>query len=110
MTTIVSTNIFDLPGPWIGGMFELESGRSHRRGMPKGMIDEVMMNAPGAHGGGANDAMDFALCRDRSEKVHWTNFHFVMCIGITGFFVFWIVLLCRMYLPPEYRFWAIAKP
>ena len=36
----------------------------------------------------------------------WTNFHFVMCVGIVGFFVFWIVLLCRMYLPPEYQFWG----
>ena len=27
---------------------------------------------------------------------NWTNFHFVMCIGVVGFLVFWFVLLCRM--------------
>ena len=41
-----------------------------------------------------------------AEKTQWTNFHFVMCIGMFSFFAFWIVLLCRMYLPEEYRFWT----
>ena len=65
-------------------------------------------------GGGAdpiaatpNLDLDYALCSTDSEKVAWTNFHFVMCIGIVGFFVFWIVLLCRMYLPPEYNLWTL---
>ena len=49
--------------------------------------------------------LDFSYKRSRSEKTTWTNFHFIMCIGIGGFFVFWVVLLCRMYLPPEYQFW-----
>lgn len=48
---------------------------------------------------------DFANMCGSEEKTSWTNFHFVMCIGILGFFVFWIVLLCRMYLPTEYQFW-----
>lgn len=50
--------------------------------------------------------LDYALCSNDGEKGAWTNFHFVMCIGIVGFFVFWIVLLCRMYLPPEFQFWT----
>jgi hypothetical protein len=33
-----------------------------------------------------------------------------MCIGVVGFLVFWFVLLCRMYLPLEYQFWAKPKP
>ena len=28
-----------------------------------------------------------------------------MCLGIGGFFVFWILLLSRMYLPPHLQFW-----
>ena len=48
--------------------------------------------------------LDFAaLCAE--EKTQWTNFHFVMCLGIGGFFVFWILLLSRMYLPPRLQFW-----
>ena len=50
---------------------------------------------------GAEIDLDYeAMCSKNNEKITWTNFHFVMCIGIVGFFVFWIVLLCRMYLPP----------
>ena len=50
--------------------------------------------------------LDFSYNRTRiSDKAGWTNFHFVMCIGIVGFFIFWVLLLCRMYLPPEYHFW-----
>ena len=50
--------------------------------------------------------IDFSYNRTRiSDKAGWTNFHFVMCIGIVGFFIFWVLLLCRMYLPPEYHFW-----
>ena len=49
---------------------------------------------------------DFSTLCVSEEKSSWTNFHFVMCIGIIGFFVFWIVLLCRMYLPTEYWFWS----
>ena len=41
---------------------------------------------------------------------NWTNFHYVMCVGVIGFLVFWFILLCRMYLPPEYQFWAKPKP
>ena len=78
-------------------------------------------SAAGAGGGGGGGErgglpvgeppmdLDFALCSSGSEKTTWTNFHFVMCIGIVGFFVFWIVLLCRMYLPPELNLWTILQ-
>ena len=52
---------------------------------------------------------DFSNLCVSEEKSSWTNFHFVMCIGILGFFVFWIVLLCRMYLPNEYQFWNLGS-
>ena len=51
-----------------------------------------------------NDGTDFAVCTGE-EKTQWTNFHFVMCIGIVGFFVFWLVLLAKMYLPKDFTFW-----
>jgi hypothetical protein len=55
--------------------------------------------------------LDFSYNRTRqSDKAGWTNFHFVMCIGIVGFFIFWVLLLCRMYLPPEYAFWDLESP
>ena len=64
-------------------------------------------------GGPAHPELDdYSLCNTSEDEVvekesgSWTNFHFVMCIGIVGFFVFWIILLCRMYLPPEYQFWG----
>jgi len=48
--------------------------------------------------------MDIAYQRSRnSDKAGWTNFHFLLCIGISGFFIFWVLLLCRMYLPEEYQ-------
>lgn len=31
-----------------------------------------------------------------------TNFHLSLCIGIFGFFVFWVALLLRIYLPEDY--------
>ena len=31
-----------------------------------------------------------------------TNFHLSLCIGIFGFFVFWVGLLLRIYLPEDY--------
>eukprot|EP00096_Caligus_rogercresseyi_P005048 TRINITY_DN19868_c0_g1_i1.p1 TRINITY_DN19868_c0_g1~~TRINITY_DN19868_c0_g1_i1.p1 ORF type:complete len:202 (+),score=51.23 TRINITY_DN19868_c0_g1_i1:75-680(+) len=49
-------------------------------------------------------ARDF-IVTNGEEKGNWTNFHFVMCVGIVGFFVFWIVLLCRMYLPAQFQTW-----
>ena len=59
-----------------------------------------------------DDGCSYSMCGENSdqekESQGWTNFHFVMCIGIVGFFVFWIVLLCRMYLPPEFQFWGPA--
>lgn len=61
-------------------------------------------------GGPAPELDDYSLCNtsegEEKESGGWTNFHFVMCVGIVGFFVFWIILLCRMYLPPEYQFWG----
>jgi len=61
-------------------------------------------------GGPAPELDDYSLCNtsegEEKETGGWTNFHFVMCVGIVGFFVFWIILLCRMYLPPEYQFWG----
>ena len=30
-----------------------------------------------------------------------TNFHLSLCVGVAGFLVFWVVLLLRIYLPPE---------
>lgn len=49
--------------------------------------------------------LDFKVCKGE-EKTQWTNFHFIMCIGIGGFFIFWILLLSRMYLPPEFQWWG----
>lgn len=47
--------------------------------------------------------LDIVICRSNSEKTQWTNFHFIMCIGIGGFFIFWVLLLCKMYLPRDFR-------
>ena len=67
--------------------------------------------AHGPNPGGELD--DFAMCTAAAEaekgSTPWTNFHFVMCVGIIGFFIFWILLLCRMYLPPEYQLWGSAS-
>ena len=50
--------------------------------------------------------LDFSYNRKRmSDKTGWTNFHFVMCLGVSFFVIFWFFLLCRMYLPPEWQFW-----
>ena len=61
-------------------------------------------------GGPAPELDDYSICNtsdgEEKESGSWTNFHFVMCVGIVGFFVFWIILLCRMYLPPEFQFWG----
>ena len=54
--------------------------------------------------------IDFTKRRNMSDKSGWTNFHFVMCIGIIGFFIFWVFILCRMYLPPEYQFMNPQSP
>ena len=54
--------------------------------------------------------IDFTKRRNMSDKSGWTNFHFVMCIGILGFFIFWVFILCRMYLPPEYQFMNPQSP
>ena len=54
--------------------------------------------------------IDFTKRRNMSDKAGWTNFHFVMCIGIIGFFIFWVFILCRMYLPPEYQFMNPQSP
>ena len=32
--------------------------------------------------------------RSRGELV-WTNFHCLLCVGLTGFFIFWTILLLR---------------
>ncbi len=53
-------------------------------------------------GGKARDHSEFTVCKSE-DKTPWTNFHFVMCIGIVGFFIFWIFLLSKMYLPPEFQ-------
>lgn len=52
--------------------------------------------------------LDFTMFKSE-EKTQWTNFHFVMCIGIIGFFVFWVILLGKMYLPPELRVWGLIS-
>ena len=64
-------------------------------------------------GGPAHPELDdYSLCNTSEDEVveketgSWTNFHSLLCIGVVGFFVFWIILLCRMYLPPEYQFWG----
>ena len=31
-----------------------------------------------------------------------TNFHCYLIIGLTGFFIFWLLLLLRIYLPDDY--------
>merc|ERR1719242_2066724 len=36
-----------------------------------------------------------------SQDWTWTNFHCALCLGVAGFFIFWIFLLARMYLPME---------
>jgi len=66
-------------------------------------------------GGPAHPELDdYSLCNTSEDEVvekesaAWTNFHFVMCIGIIGFFVFWIILLCRMYLPAEYQYLVLG--
>jgi len=66
-------------------------------------------------GGPAHPELDdYSLCNTsedeavEKESAAWTNFHFVMCIGIIGFFVFWIILLCRMYLPAEYQYLVLG--
>ena len=56
---------------------------------------------------GVTQNLDFSLCSE--EKTQWTNFHFVMCIGIVGFFVFWITLLSKMYLPEDFHFWSFGS-
>ena len=80
--------------------------------------------ATSTHGGanvgvGHNVDLELTLCSLERRRAcgsskegswNWTNFHFVMCIGVVGFLVFWFVLLCRMYLPLEYQFWANPKP
>ena len=80
--------------------------------------------ATSTHGGanvgvGHNVDLELTLCSLERRRAcgsskegswNWTNFHFVMCIGVVGFLVFWFVLLCRMYLPLEYQFWAKPKP
>jgi len=45
---------------------------------------------------------NFKVCKS-DEKTPWTNFHFLLCIGIVGFLVFWTLLLSRMYLPQEFQ-------
>jgi hypothetical protein len=56
---------------------------------------------------GSPELDDFSLsANEEKSSSSWTNFHYYMCIGIIAFFIFWICLLCRMYLPPEYQFWG----
>ena len=50
----------------------------------------------------ASDHLDFTVCKSE-DKTQWTNFHFVMCIGLVSFFVFWIFLLSKMYLPAKFQ-------
>ena len=73
----------------------------------------TISTVPGGPAASATELEEcYSMCGDTTasdqekDSGGWTNFHFVMCVGIVGFFVFWIVLLCRMYLPPEYQFWG----
>ncbi len=76
------------------------------------MISTVVAGNPvggsGAHGVPELDHDYVEVVKDK-ESTPWTNFHFVMCVGIVGFFIFWILLLCRMYLPPEYQLWSTGS-
>jgi len=35
------------------------------------------------------------------HEIVWTNFHCILCLGITGFTIFWTILLLRLYLPVD---------
>jgi len=39
--------------------------------------------------------------RRRQLELTWTNFHCALCLGVSGFIIFWIFILARMYLPLE---------
>lgn len=91
-----------------GGGGSSGGGPFRNNGGAGGVVSSAMPTSSGA--AGAEIDLDYeAMCSKNNEKITWTNFHFVMCIGIVGFFVFWIVLLCRMYLPPELNLWTIMQ-
>lgn len=60
------------------------------------------------HGGGGREGNNpHSACNYiMGTGVLWpwgmTNFHFSLCVGVIGFFIFWLVLLLRIYLPDEY--------
>ncbi|XP_023342118.1 uncharacterized protein LOC111711890 [Eurytemora carolleeae] len=56
--------------------------------------------------------LDFKPEKSKHEFVDWTNFHCILTIGIIGFFIFWVFLLLRMYLPLEnvLMIWWLKKP
>jgi len=37
----------------------------------------------------------------RGGGIVWTNFHCMLCLGLSGFFIFWTAILLRMYLPVD---------
>ena len=83
----------------------LPMNKSIEEGPSKGTERKSKLERMQGRGDPANVDIDFSYNRTRiSDKAGWTNFHFVMCIGIIGFFIFWVFILCRMYLPPEYQF------
>jgi len=43
----------------------------------------------------------FSARRAWRGEIVWTNFHCLLCLGLTGFFLFWTAILLRMYLPTD---------
>merc|ERR1711997_502017 len=41
----------------------------------------------------------FFLNNKSEREFVWTNFHCILCLGLTGFTIFWTILLLRLYLP-----------
>jgi hypothetical protein len=42
------------------------------------------------------------FCHSKQNRNPWTSFHSVMCVGVICFFIFWVCLLCKMYLPEDF--------
>jgi len=68
-------------------------------------------------GGGGGDLYDGLPPKTRGRdgwcNCTWTNFHCILCLGVCIFFIFWIFLLLRMYLPLEsgvMTWWLGEKP
>lgn len=54
-----------------------------------------------ATAGGAGDRFASNSRRTGRGEIVWTNFHCLLCLGLSGFFIFWTAILLRMYLPVD---------